>query len=311
MGDQRHDVPMGDTVAAQLVGHEPHGFLSLTVQQSAEESPRCPRVPTGLYEDVDQITVLIREGLSEWWVPRSRARRRTSPAGAQPTGTRKRKRPEACRRSLGELARRGRGLDPTDPIVADRWRQARARPWSTWRAGDADPERLKESSGSRPGGSYQTAWTWLHKLRRAMVRPGRDRLAGDIEVDETYVGGLEDGISGRGAQKKALIVVAAEDVGQRLGRIPLRRVPDASAKSLQGFIDDVVEPGSQVHTDGWTGYDRVQAHGYRHRITYLSEHPQPANELLPRVHLIASLLKRWLLGTHTGFPAHAGMDPGA
>ena len=157
-------------------------------------------------------------------------------------------------------------------------------------------------------GSYQTAWTWLHKLRRAMVRPGRDRLAGDVEVDETYVGGLEDGLSGRGAQKKALIVVAAEDVGQRLGRIRLRRVPDASAKSLQGFIDDVVEPGSQVHTDGWTGYDRVQAHGYRHRITYLSEHPQPANELLPRVHLIASLLKRWLLGTHQGAVSPAHLD---
>ena len=157
-------------------------------------------------------------------------------------------------------------------------------------------------------GSYQTAWTWLHKLRRAMVRPGRDRLAGDVEVDETYVGGLEDGISGRGSQKKALIVVAAEDVGQRLGRIRLRRVPDASAKSLQGFIDDVVEPGSQVHTDGWTGYDRVQAHGYRHRITYLSEHPQPANELLPRVHLIASLLKRWLLGTHQGAVSPAHLD---
>ena len=86
-------------------------------------------------------------------------------------------------------------------------------------------------------GSYQTAWTWLHKLRRAMVRPGRDRLAGDVEVDETYVGGLEDGISGRGAQKKALIVVAAEDVGQRLGRIRLRRVPDASVVSQFGNLD--------------------------------------------------------------------------
>ena len=149
-------------------------------------------------------------------------------------------------------------------------------------------------------GSYQTAWTWLHRLRRAMVRPGRDRLAGYVEVDETFVGGVEDGVSGRGAKKKALIAVAAEDVGQRLGRIRLRRVPDASANSLQGFIDDVVEPGSQVHTDGWLGYERVQAHGYRRRITYLSEHPEPANQLLPRVHLVTSLLRRWLLGTHTG-----------
>ena len=106
-------------------------------------------------------------------------------------------------------------------------------------------------------GSYQTAWTWLHKLRRAMVRPSRDRLAGHVEVDETFVGGVEDGVSGRGAKKKALIAVAAEDVGQRLGRIRLRRVPDASANSLQGFIDAVVEPGSQVHTDDWLGYERV------------------------------------------------------
>ena len=127
-------------------------------------------------------------------------------------------------------------------------------------------------------------------------------------MDETFVGGVEDGVSGRGAKKKALIAVAAEDVGQRLGRIRLRRVPDASANSLQGFIDDVVEPGSQVHTDGWLGYERVQAHGYRHRITYLSEHPEPANQLLPRVHLVTSLLKRWLLGTHQGAVSPAHLD---
>ena len=139
------------------------------------------------------------------------------------------------------------------------------------------------------------------------ARPG-DRLAGYVEVDETFVGGVEDGVSGRGAKKKALIAVAAEDVGQRLGRIRLRRVPDASANSLQGFIDDVVEPGSQVHTDGWLGYERVQAHGYRHRITYLSEHPEPANQLLPRVHLVTSLLKRWLLGTHQGAVSPAHLD---
>ena len=154
-------------------------------------------------------------------------------------------------------------------------------------------------------GSYQTAWTWLHKLRRAMVRPGRDRLAGYVEVDETFIGGIGDGISGRGVKKKALSVVA---VGLRLGRIRLRRVPDASASSLQGFIDDVVEPGRQVHTDGWLGYERVQAHGYRHRITYLSEHPAPADELRPRVHLVASLLKRWLLGTHQGAVSPAHLD---
>jgi len=157
-------------------------------------------------------------------------------------------------------------------------------------------------------GSYETAWTWLHKLRRAMVRPGRDRLTGRVEVDETYLGAEEAGIRGRGALTKALIVVAAEHAGRRIGRIRLRHIPDASADSLQGFIDDVVEPGSLVHTDGWVGYDRVKAHGYRHRITFLSDHPEPAHELLPRVHLVVSLLKRWLLGTHQGAVTPAHLD---
>jgi len=160
-------------------------------------------------------------------------------------------------------------------------------------------------------GSYQTAWTWLHKLRRAMVRPDRDRLAGRVEVDETYFGGEEAGLDGRGALKKALIVVAAEAEGRhRIGRIRLRRVPNASADSLQGFIDDVVEPGSLVHTDGWLGYDRVRRHGYRHRITFVADHAEQKSAVLPRVHLVVSLLKRWLLGTHQGAvsPAHLDYD---
>jgi len=149
-------------------------------------------------------------------------------------------------------------------------------------------------------GSYETAWTWLHKLRRAMVRPDRDRLRGRVEVDETYLGAEEAGIRGRGTLKKALIVIGVEQAGRGIGRIRLRCVPDATADSLQGFIDDVIEPGSLVHTDGWLGYDRLKAHGYRHRITFLGDHPEPTHELLPRVHLVASLLKRWLLGTHQG-----------
>lgn len=157
-------------------------------------------------------------------------------------------------------------------------------------------------------GSYETAWTWLHKLRRAMVRPGRDRLTGRVEVDETYLGAEEAGIRGRGARTKALIVVAVEHARGRIGRIRLRQIPDASADSLQGFIDEVVEPGSLVHTDGWVGYDRLKAHGYRHRITFLTDHPEPAHDLLPRVHLVVSLLKRWLLGTHQGAVSSAHLD---
>mgnify|MGYP003693835353 CR=1 FL=1 len=95
-------------------------------------------------------------------------------------------------------------------------------------------------------GSYQTAWTWLHKLRRAMIRPGRDRLSGRVEVDETFVGG--GGAQGRSTATKALVVVAAEEVGRGIGRIRMRRVPDGKAKTLQAFIDDVIEPGSEAYT---------------------------------------------------------------
>ena len=92
-------------------------------------------------------------------------------------------------------------------------------------------------------GSYETAWTWLHKLRRAMVRPGRDNLSGEIEVDETYVGGAEEGKRGRGAETKAIIAVAAEKSGRGIGRIRLRRIEDVSADTLITFVRDVVVPG--------------------------------------------------------------------
>jgi hypothetical protein len=102
--------------------------------------------------------------------------------------------------------------------------------------------------------SYRTAWTWMHKLRRAMVRPGRDHLAGTVEVDETYLGRWEEGRRGRQREAKALIVVAAQEVGRGIGRIRLRQIADASAASLIPFVEDAVELGSVVHTDGWLGY---------------------------------------------------------
>jgi transposase-like protein len=151
-------------------------------------------------------------------------------------------------------------------------------------------------------GSYQTAWSWLHKLRRAMVRPGRDRLSGRVEVDETYLGATEAGHEGREPGRKVLIVIAAQEDGAKIGRIRMRRVPDASAKSLQGFVMDVVEPGSRVHTDGWAGYKTLMDKGYAHEATAQGRSGIPGTEanLLPRVHLVVSLLKRWLLGTHQG-----------
>jgi len=157
-------------------------------------------------------------------------------------------------------------------------------------------------------GSYKTAWTWLHKLRRAMVRPGRDRLSGRVEVDESYLGGLEEGRPGRDQRRKAMIVVAAQEEGAGVGRIRMRRIPDASADSLQGFILDAIEPGSIVHTDGWEGYSGLKARGYEHEVTIRGPRKQAASELLPRVHRVISLLKRWLMGTHQGAVGHAYLD---
>ena len=157
-------------------------------------------------------------------------------------------------------------------------------------------------------GSYQTAWTWLHKLRRAMVRPGRDRLRGAVEVDDTYLGGLEKGVGGRKTRTKALIVVAAEEDGRGIGRIRMRRVRDASASSLHGFVVEAVEPGSLVHTDAWQGYASLAKRGYRHEVSVIGPRRERASELLPRVHRAVSLLKRWLMGTHQGAVGRRHLD---
>ena len=149
-------------------------------------------------------------------------------------------------------------------------------------------------------GSYETAWAWLHKLRRVMVPPGRDLLRGDVEVDETYLGAEESGVMGRKKVKRAIIAVAVEMNGGRIGRIRLRHVEDVGAASLQGFIVDVVEPGSLLHTDGWRGYMTIGERGFRHRVTVTSTSSEPAHIPFPGVHRVASLLKRWCLGTHQG-----------
>jgi len=157
-------------------------------------------------------------------------------------------------------------------------------------------------------GSYKTAWTWLHKFRRAMVRPGRDRLTGRVEVDETYLGGLEEGIRGRQTERKSLIVIAAQEDGPGIGRIRMKRIPDASGESLMGFVREAIEPGSTVHTDGWTGYDSLESMGYLHDITFLKGKKKTASQLMPRVHRIAALLKRWILGTHQGAVSHEHLE---
>jgi transposase-like protein len=150
-------------------------------------------------------------------------------------------------------------------------------------------------------GSYQTAWAWLHKMRRAMIRPNRDRLHGIVEVDETYIGGLEEGARGRHTEKKSIVAIAVEiHEPMGFGRVRLGRVPDVSAESLLPFVRGTVEPGSIVRTDGWKGYNELTECGYIHKKTILSSSPDPAHVVMPGVHRIAALLKRWLLGTHQG-----------
>jgi transposase-like protein len=147
-------------------------------------------------------------------------------------------------------------------------------------------------------GSYKTAWALLHKLRRAMVRPGRDRLTGTVEVDETYWGGEEEGVFGRQTEDKALIAVAAQEDGAGIGRIRLRHIPDLTRATLHGFIAQAVEPGSTVRTDGLNAYLGLGGYGHDRRVQ--GPDRKAAGKLLPRVHRVASLLKRWLLGTHQG-----------
>jgi transposase-like protein len=157
-------------------------------------------------------------------------------------------------------------------------------------------------------GSYQTAWTMLHKYRTAMVRPGRELLGGDIEVDETYVG-TESGTAGRQVETKDIVVIAVEKRSPKgLGRIRLRRVDDVSGASLIGFIRDVTQPGSVILTDGWQGYAELAKSGFVHKRTSLRAGNDPAHVVHPGVHRVASLLKRWLLGTLHGGVSSEHLD---
>lgn len=159
-------------------------------------------------------------------------------------------------------------------------------------------------------GSYQTAWTLMHKLRRAMVRPGRSPLSGCVEVDETYVGGTEKGSKrGRGAEKKEIVAIAVELHSPKgFGRVRMRRIPDVSGASLIPFVCDFVKIGSEIHTDGWSGYNGLPKHGYTHNRTVLSDSGDPAHVAMPGVHRISSLLRRWLLGTHQGSVSGKHLD---
>ena len=177
--------------------------------------------------------------------------------------------------------------------------------WVTTQKNGASALGLQRVLGLK---SYETAWAWMHKLRRAMVRPGRDLLTGGVEVDECYIGGLEEGSPGRRNLEKALVVVAAQEDGPGIGRIRMRRIADASGKNLLPFVRASAAPGSVIHTDGWPGYKPLVSNGYVHDITIVKGNKKTASELLPRVHRVISLLKRWLMGTHQGAVSHKHLD---
>ena len=169
--------------------------------------------------------------------------------------------------------------------------------WMMSQKTGASAKNLQHTMGFR---RYETAWTWLHKLRYAMIRPDRDRLKGTVEVDETFIGGAEEDTKGRKTVTKALVVIAVEVEEKKLGRIRFRVIPDASADSLIPFIRENVTPGSVVITDGWLGYAPLKKENYEHVVENISQSEEKASEMLPHIHLVVSLIKRWLLGTHQG-----------
>lgn len=186
------------------------------------------------------------------------------------------------------------------------WMWFRAMWWVTNQKSGLSALGLQRALGL---GSYRTAWMCLQKLRRAMIRPGREPLTDEVEVDEVFIGGVEPGKGKRHlGETKALVAVAAEVRGQGIGRIRLHRIPDASGQSVAGFVQTAVAPGAVVTTDGWTAYPGLTRHGYTHRPRVVSGSGQTASALLPRVHRVAALLKRWLLGIHQGAVSHEHLD---
>ena len=156
-------------------------------------------------------------------------------------------------------------------------------------------------------GSYQTAWGWLRKLRSVMVRSGRERLNGRVEIDEAFIGGQKEGARGRGAEGKTLVIVAVEgEEKERLGRVRFRCVESIDQHTIDSFVHDYIEPGSQIVTDGLSVYKNLKTDGFDHRSYIQISDYENMRKQLEHVHLIISLLKRWLRGTHQGAvtPSH-------
>lgn len=168
--------------------------------------------------------------------------------------------------------------------------------WFTTRKSGVNAVNLQDLLGF---GSYGTAWTWLHKLRSCTIRHNREKLSGKIEADEFYIGGQHSGKRGRGAERKCAVAVAVERKKKRLGRLRLQVIEDCSGGELVPFIQDNVEPGSQVSTDGWKSYNAIDDLGFDHKQIMASKR-EGKESALSGVHLIASLVKRLMLGTFQG-----------
>jgi len=155
-------------------------------------------------------------------------------------------------------------------------------------------------------GSYETAWTMLHRFRRAMVRPERELLKGEVEVDETYlaISDRDKPLSSEGRKSKTskILVAIAVEIHQPkgFGRIRLRRIDNDSDTCVVPFVKESIEPGARVRTDGSAAYRSLSKIGFEHNRQVMLGAESPAHITMPGVHRVASLIKRWILGTHYG-----------
>ncbi len=168
--------------------------------------------------------------------------------------------------------------------------------WFTTRKSGVNAVNLKDLLGL---GSYHTAWTWLQKLRRCSIREGREKLSGVVEVDEFVIGGQKPGKRGRGSNGKTIVAAAVERKEKKLGRIRLTVINDFSSNTLVPFIQDNVEADSTILTDGWKAYQPLDGTTYQHEPVVRCKAPDK-DSVLPGVHLVASLVKRVIRGTHQG-----------
>ena len=244
---------------------------------------------------------------------------------------------EACAAYLEQLRWSSVFICPACETSADPWRQTRGRlvcpacrhqtsvtsgtildktrtPLTTWFEAAWHVTTGKNGLSAKTlertlGTSYRTAWAILQRYRVAMVRSERGRLSGTVEVDESLVGGVEHGGKrGRGTIKPIVVIAVEVKEPKGFGRVRMRHIPDASGASVVPFVCDVIAQGALVHTDGWGGYNDLLKHGYRHDKTVLSSSGDPAHVSMPGVHRVASLLKRWILGTHQGSASAAHLQ---